>query len=221
MQNFSNQQGVTIFIALLILSSIVILAIAVSDIVVRASRSSTSIALSEIAYYAGEAGTEKALYQIEKTNSVTGINDSYGSLAEIDGANWECDLDSITVENPFSVDLESKESFQLELNFEDANDDLNYPSQLNFSWTGGQDVKANYLSFANGVQETTENTFNLTNLSQNLYIVRISNQSSGSRQIYVNATGGDMLSGIRITCVGTYKDEQRIVEVERTNWRVY
>ncbi|MFH1456851.1 MAG: hypothetical protein ABIF17_01910 [Patescibacteria group bacterium] len=216
-----NEYGVTIFIALLILSSIVILAIAVSDIVIRASRSSTSIVLSEVAYYSAEAGIEKALYQIEKMNSVTGINGSYGSMEEISDAVWECDLESVFSSNSFSVDLDSGESLQLELNFEDANSDLNYPSQLNFIWTGGQDVKANYLSFLNGTQETRESTFQLTNLSQNLYIVRISNNSSGSRGIHINATGGDVPIGIQVICTGRYKGEERIVEVQRNNWQVY
>ncbi len=58
----NNQAGVTIFISILVLASVVILSLVISDLVLRTSRTAKKIGLSEVTYFAAESSIEKALY---------------------------------------------------------------------------------------------------------------------------------------------------------------
>ncbi|MFH1610919.1 MAG: hypothetical protein ABIA91_03460 [Patescibacteria group bacterium] len=217
-----NQQGVTVFIALLILSSMVVLAMAISDLVLRTSQSSKKIGLSEIAYHAAETCVEEALYQIEKTFDVTGLDGSTGSLDEISDATWSLSLEPVYLDSPYEITLDVGETYQLELNFQDDDDDLNYPNSITFNWTGGP-TRAKGVTLANdGTQESHTTPFSINNLPTDLYIVRVDNIWTSA--ITINLLAGvseNTPIGITLTCTGEYKGQRRILDVQRTNWQIF
>ena len=103
-KTIKDQRGISILLAVLILSSLTIMVLAVSDVVLRVGRSSRQIGHSEIAYYTAEAGIENALYQIEKNQTVVGLDNGTGSLSDISDANWSLELEPIVAgTNPYQV----------------------------------------------------------------------------------------------------------------------
>ncbi|MDD5290337.1 MAG: hypothetical protein PHT40_04050 [Patescibacteria group bacterium] len=94
--NEKNQKGVTILVAIMILSSVVILALAVADIVGRSNRSSKDIGLSEVAYFAAERGVEETLYSIERGRTISGLDGGSGVLTDIVGASWQRTISILT-----------------------------------------------------------------------------------------------------------------------------
>ncbi|MCG2686516.1 hypothetical protein L6278_00065 [Candidatus Parcubacteria bacterium] len=214
-----NQQGIAVLLAVLILSSLTIIVLAVSDVVLRVGRSSRQIGYSEIAYYSAEAGIENALYQIEKNQTVVGLNNGAGSLSDIEGAIWSLELEPIIADtNPYQVSLADGESFQLELNFQDSDDDLNYPSNIQVSWTGSAEA---ILLKANGEQTKEIDDFILHDLKNNLYVLRVSNSSGSAVVLSLDVASGNLPIGIKLTATGVYKEEQRKIEVQRANWQIY
>ena len=217
-----NQQGVTVFIALLILSSMVVLAMAISDLVVRTSQSSKKIGLSEIAYHAAETCIEKALYQIEKNSDVSGLNGSSGELDNIDGAIWKLSLEPVYLDDPYEIELQANETYQLELNFQDDNNDLGYPNALTINWTGGPTTAKGVVLSNDGTQTSYSTPFNLNNISTNLYILRVSNIKGSAININLLAgVNGNIPVGITLTCTGEYKGQRRILDVRRNNEQIY
>ncbi len=212
-----NQQGVSILLAVLILSSLTIIVLAVSDVVLRVGRSSRQIGYSEIAYYSAEAGIENALYQIERNQTVVSLNNKTGNLSDISGADWSLELEPIVAEsNPYQVQIEDGESFQLELNFQDDNNDLNYPSNIQVSWTGSAEV----IVKTQTAQTTKTSSFVMNNLENNLYVLRVLNSSGSTVTFNLNATS-DLPIGIKLIATGNYKNEQRQIKVQRINWQIY
>lgn len=216
-----DNRGISVLLAVLILSSLTIIVLAVSDVVLRVGRSARQIGHSEIAYYAAESGIENALYQIEKNQTVIGLDNGTGSLTDISEASWSLELEPILAEtNPYSINLPANKSFQLELNFQDEDDDLIYPSTIHVNWTGS--AKAVLLK-DDGTQTTETDDFIMNDLKNNLYVLRITN-TSGSQIVLtldITATGEYLPIGIKLISTGNYKEEQRKIQVQRTNWQIY
>ena len=212
----NNQQGVTVFIAMLILSSVVVLAVGVSDLVVRTGKNTRQVGLSEIAYYAAETGIEAALYQIEHSRNVTELDGSSGNLDKISNASWSLELTESTVSSPYQITLPAGDSYQLELDF----NGLEYPTSLTVSWSGG-DVGAFSVDDANNIETLTSGSV-LSSLDTKLYSFRATNNhASESATLILTASGGNLPVGILITATGIYGEQSRVIEVERSNWQVY
>lgn len=65
----SNQAGIALILAVLILANLFIITVIVADVILRVGRSSQQIGESEIAYFAAESAIEEATYQIEKNKT--------------------------------------------------------------------------------------------------------------------------------------------------------
>jgi len=234
----NNQSGITIFISVLVLASVIILALAISDLVLRTSRSSKKIGLSEVAYYAAESSIEKALYQIEKNRTISGLSSS-GNLSEITAATWDrtvslitsyatdCDTlgsnEGICVEtagtinssNTLHAKLDAGSSFQLDLDFTG----MALPNNLQVSWSGSGKV----VAYGSGGQLTDNNSpTNLNDLDANLYVFRIDNEDTSLIDFEIApSSGADLPIGFNLTATGDYQDQQRVIETIRNNWQIY
>jgi hypothetical protein len=250
-----NQKGVTILIAVLILSSVVILALAVADVVGRSNRTSKDIGFSEVAYFAAEQGVEEALYSIERERSIENLDGGSGALDDVSGAAWSrtlsvldteeaagmtCDEladadDGICVEE-FSENKETvhvkltgtDRAFQLELDFEGLSGHISLPSNLRIDGVTGSTASTTILDLDTGEVEvlTQNNDFKTINFSNRRVILKIANKLSGGNTLLepeittVSADGRIPLSFL-ITSTGTYKEQKRVIEVQRKNWQIY
>lgn len=216
-KQFLNQAGISVLLAIIVLTSLMVMTVAVFDLVFRAGKSSQEIGQSEVAYYAAETAVEKALYEIEYNRNVSGLDNVSDSLDTVSGASWERALEPVVAANPWQVDIAPGESFQLELDFEDVSNVLNYPSSLTVNWTGNLKV---VVFDKNNNQSVETSLFTLNNLATNLYTIRVVNES-GAMATLILSSSGDLPMGIRLTGTGSYQGEERVVEVERTNWQIY
>ncbi len=243
--NKKDQNGFSVLLAILIMTSLIITTFALSDVVLRVGRSSRQIGQSEIAYYAAETAVEKALYQIEQNRTVAGLDGETGVLAET-GADWEREVKPITSltikcgegegelhsdeqgicvgvagdiddSNPLRVQLNSGSSFQLDLNFQA----MAYPDNLQVNWTDPEG-KCKLVVSGNDGHYSYSSSQKLYDLGSNLYTLRLVNDSSSMVTFeLVPATGASLPIGIKVTGIGKYKGQKRILEVERHNWQIY
>lgn len=242
---YNSRPGFSILLAILIMSSLTIMTIAMSDIVLRVGRTSKKIGQSEIAYYAAETAVEKALYYIEKSEPRTIIipGGGSGNLVNITDASWtrivsedtdltiECGegegqlhsdeegvcVDSagdITASNPLQVQLNPGSSFQLDLDFQG----LSLPNNLPISWSGTGKLIA--LGNVNG-QNIYSSSETLHNLDTERYIIRLVNEGSVLLTFQLTPAGGNLPIGILVIGTGIYQDQERVLEVERSNWQIY
>jgi hypothetical protein len=211
-----NNSGISILLTILILSSMMILTLAISEIVLRVGKSSREIGFSEIAYYAAETATEKAFYEIEKNRTIADLDSLSGNLDELSDASWSLAVSQINSTDPYQFDLGGGEFFLLEIDFEN----LIYPNTLNVSWTGSN-VKLITLT-TDGVQNVyTSSGVALSNLNTNLYKLTLINSGGGDSTITLDPNGGDLPIGIELTATGNYKNSERIINIERDNLKVY
>jgi len=241
--NKKDQNGFSVLLAILIMTSLIITTFALSDVVLRVGRSSRQIGQSEIAYYAAETAVEKALYQIEQNKTVAGLDGETGVLTET-GAEWEREvkpITSLTVKcgegglhsdeqgicvgtvgnidngNSLRVQLNSGSSFQLDLNFQA----MAYPDNLQVNWTDPEG-KCKLVVLGNDGHYSHFSSQMLYDLGSNLYTLRLVNDSSSMVTFeLVPATGASLPIGIKVTGIGKYKGQKRILEVERHNWQIY
>ena len=83
-KNIIQQQGaISIFLAVLLLSELLVIGLGVSFLTVQQMEMSRQVGQSVIAYYAAEAGAEECLYEVRKG---TGSCPAAGSLDN--GANY-------------------------------------------------------------------------------------------------------------------------------------
>jgi hypothetical protein len=248
-QKKRDQKGVTILISVLILSSVIILALAVSDIVGRANRNSRDIGLSEVAYFAAEKGVEQALYSIEKERTISGLDGIQGNLTDITEANWsreievlsdseatdmDCDtLALVSVENGVCVDetnpnqpkvkikLRPNDSFQLDLDFGGMSGYL--PNGIKIDGISSSNASTTVLNISAGESETPENLNNIS-VSGRQIILKITNKSDVTENIEISSSGGannPVPLSFLIISTGSYKEQKRVIQVERRNWQIY
>jgi len=80
---FKNQKGTAIFLTLIILSSVLIASLGAADLIVSGIKQTRTQSYSTKAYFAAEAGAERALWEIRKNsfpflrsdNSICQVND--------------------------------------------------------------------------------------------------------------------------------------------------
>ena len=165
-----NNSGITLLMSVLILSTLMVVVVAVSEITMTVGKSSREIGQSEIAYFAAESAVERALYPVEKLLTVDGLNGS-GTLSSSQGS-WtrtvtqntqaphQCqgttynvcvdgsDL-NISASNPLKVILADNQSFELDFNVTGCpavGSCFLYPDVVNFVWSGvGGRIVARYI----------------------------------------------------------------------------
>ncbi len=206
-----NQSGIALLLVILILSSLLVTMITISSIALRVGRGANQIKNSEIAYFTAESFVEKTLYEIERNRSIdiTGLDDGL----DIEGTQGEVTISENTQVTQIT-NLAASESYQLELDFTG----LDLPNKLNVSCS--QNAKMVYLK-SSGTQDEYENCQDINSLEAG--ILRVINESGGSNTVTIEAQNGNdvFTTGITITAIGKYRQQERRLEVERTNWRVY
>jgi hypothetical protein len=247
--NIKNQRGVTILISILILSSVVILALAVADIVGRSNRISKDIGLSEVAYFAAERGVEEALYQVERDRTIEGLEiSSEQSLVDIPDAKWtrsyrllndeeaggvlscgdpawnNSDEGACVNNNPkkMSVNLAAGHTFQLEMDFMG----FDLPDAFMIKGVDKSNSSTTLLRINGEEVMQTEEEYKTININPDeLVVFNIVNKSATLKNVEIKAKKGgadiNFPLSILITSTGTYKEQKRVIEVERRSWQIY
>lgn len=205
--------GISILLVIVILTSMMILILAISDIVLRVGKSSREIGFSEVAYYAAETGIEKAFYEIEKNRTVVNLDGLAGSLDNLSDADWNLVVAQTNGSDPYEFNLDAGETFLLEMDFTG----LTYPNTLNITWTGS--AKLITLTTDGDQDVYTSSGVALNNLDTNLY--KITLVSSGGSAVTLDPNGGDLPIGIDLTATGEYKNSRRVINIDRENWQIY
>jgi len=230
-----NQQGISVLLAIMILSSLMILTIAISDIVLRVGRSTEQIGQSEKAYFAAETAVEKALYEIEKNNTISNLDVAMPQTLAQSKASWTrvvaqnntlsilcssivgepgiCVNSSgaITNSNPLHAHLLAGKSFQIDLNFSG----MSLPSTLSIAWSGSGKVIA---SSATGQSVYTSSPVSLSNLNSYLRVVNTDNHLI---DFELKPSTGSFAASIMVTGTGMLSSEKRILQVEKKIWQIY
>ncbi len=72
MKKFISQEGaVSIFLAVLLLSVLLVIGLGISVLMIRQIKMSGQAGRSVVAYYAAEAGAERCLYEVRKNGAVS------------------------------------------------------------------------------------------------------------------------------------------------------
>lgn len=237
----TNQQGFSVLLAIMIMSSLTIMTIAAADVVLRVSKSSRNIGQSEVAHFAAESAVEKALYYIEKADPRTLIIPDGGSgvLEEVSGVTWSrqitennsvspqcisfsgfqlgCITSSgeITSSSPLILTLENGSSFQLEFNFTG----LTLSTSINITCSKSATVILQNLD--GQTSQSCPDPVNDLDIADG--IIKIRNEFTGPspNTITLTPNDGNLPVGIIVIGTGVYQDQVRILEIERTNWQIY
>jgi len=238
----NNQQGFSVLLAVLIMSSLTVVTFAASDVILRTGKTTREIGESEIAYYAAETAVEAALYEIEQNKTIVGLDGTTGNLTDINSATWSVQVNEIisysidcatlganqgicvdtvgdiTMSNPLKVLLNPNSSFQLDLSFEG----FAFSNILQIRWTGGSDGKVIYTGVS-GQFVDLNSPVNLNLLSTDKYRIRIINEDSSlmTFSLLPNPNGTNLPIGIRTIGTGIYQGQERNIEVTRTNYQIY
>ncbi len=140
----NDNQGISLILTLLIISTVLTSTLIVSEITFRQGQIVYGAEVSEKGYFAAKTALEKAAYQLTKNYADIG-DDLSGSLSN--GAEYtatitsdtacpnpgtECTDNPISNTNPWTIELEAGEAFELALNINGAN----YPSSIEITQTG-------------------------------------------------------------------------------------
>lgn len=239
----SSQKGISLILSLFILTAILFIGLVIIDLVLRQGKISSEVGYSEIAFYAAEAGMEKALYEINK-NKETIINvEAMKETLSVSRGEWEVEDPikeilkapdyepklytstggDISNTNPLQVDLNDQESFQLGL---DLNLDT-YPTELDIAWSANSSLIVFEWKRGEPMETGIQTIYSslsspITIESYKYYIFRIINLS-GSNHTYTFTPGfGTTLPlGVFITTLGRYKGLSRKIETNNSRWQIY
>jgi len=230
-----DKQGVSVLLAIMILSSLMILTIAMSDIVLRVGRSTNQIGQSEKAYFAAETAVEKAIYEIEKNNTIANLDVSTPQTLTTSKASWTrtvsqnntliilcsqiinqqgvCVNNSggITTTNPLHAHLSEDKSLQIDFNFSG----LSLPNNITITWSGNGEVIA-----SNTTGQTSYNTSPVVLSNLNSY-ARIINKDNHLIDFELKPGNSNFPISILITGTGILGTEKRILQVEKKLWQIY
>lgn len=232
----NNNSGLSLLLTIFILSGLLIVGLAASDLVLRASRTSRQIGTSEVAYYAAESAAEIVLYRLEKENTdITTLNDS-GALVEVD-AEWTRGVTADTEgpqtsnvyaespgvidnSNPLKVKLDNGQSFELRLDI----NGVDYPNNLQIRWSGANGSKVIVYNKTDEEQDVGEHSPVNINVEQSKsYVLRIVNASGNNDVVYSIEPGGDdpLPVGLIISTIGKYLEQERRLELDNRKWQIY
>jgi len=211
-RNLKNQEGISVLLSVLLVASLTVMTLAMSDIVMRVARGSRQTGESEVAYYAAESAAERGIYSVESTRSLTMSPDN-GELEEIDGVTWAAGFNTVASSSPIFVSLLDDESFQLEFNFSGLN-----PAAPTV------DIACSGAATVITLSGTTQTSYScpVSDVDLTDSVLRVTNDEAGINVVTITSEGGgDIPVGILITGTGNYKNEQRVIESERKNWQIY
>ncbi|HPI66964.1 MAG TPA: hypothetical protein PKZ16_00195 [bacterium] len=236
-----NQQGISILLVILILSSLMVLTVALSAIVLRVGRSTRQIGQSEVAFYAAETAIEKGLYEIEKNHSVENLDVATPQTMTTSDGQWtrsysvnrlldvDCDqlsgegicvdvVGEITASNPLVVKLSPGNSFQIDMNFVG----MNLPNNVQIQEVEKDGIGKVIALSSDGIQtSSSDSPVNLHDLEDKLYLLRLVNEDTQMITFRVKPAQGNLPLGIILTGTGIYQQETRIIEIERKTWQIY
>jgi hypothetical protein len=92
LSNLKNESGIALVLSVLILANLIMIALVVSDVILRIGKTGHEISESEIAYFAAEGAMEKAIYEIEQNQDASDLgilaSPDTGTLSSSSGT-WE------------------------------------------------------------------------------------------------------------------------------------
>ncbi|HPA25163.1 MAG TPA: hypothetical protein PLK76_00085 [bacterium] len=234
----NNQQGFSLLLTVLILASLMILTLTISDVVLRVGKSAESIGNSEVAYFAAETAVERALFQIEKNYSMADLTVSTPQNMSTTNATWTrtvvqnnafdvscADLGNneglcinnpgiISASNPLIVKLNSGSSFQIDLRYSA----METPNNLKIEWSGGT---AKVIGVNNDGVQTVSTTPGMDHEVEKNYRIVNTTAGSGLMVFELKPSATNLATSITVTGIGNYKNSQRVLEVEKKVWQIY
>lgn len=140
-KQLNNQSGIALVLSVLILANLLMITLVVTDVIFRIGKSSREISESEVAYFAAETATERAVYEIENNQNASSLgtvdSPSQGSLDYTSG-NWQRYIEPV---------------YQILVTCIDNNQQLSHPADPNTetdkSCLYAKDLSQNNLTKAN------------------------------------------------------------------------
>lgn len=248
----SDKRAMSLILTLLIISSIITATVLVGEIIIRHSQVVRGAEISEKAFFAAEAAMEKTCYQVFKNYddvssfSLSGVmsdgESGYSATVGVDVncpdvSETECDYYCgtpsarcpVSPTNPWTITLSQGESFQLDIDLNQAA----YPAEIQISRAGSSETDISVYECETGgtprvcSSETSQSfsitfpyTFNISDYANNYYKLRIYNAGDASESYTLTPTGNLPL-GIEISANGAYSGYKRNVKTNVPKWQKY
>jgi len=242
----SKPEGISLFLTVTITGLMLIVALTLSEIVLRQSRISRGYILSEISYYGAESALEKVAFDLLQNHlSLTSYPYPEGNLDN--GANYRVenieienrdpgDGKEITNLNPWEVTLSPGQSFFLSL---DINVSATYPEELEISSVGSEPAELIIYECETALEDSRRNcgtspqqefyyvfpadpyTLPL-DIPTKYYKIILKNSGQNSETFILRPTGLLPLPiGLRVTSNGEYYGYRRKTEGYFPKWQIY
>jgi len=241
---YSNQ-GVSLVLTLLIISSILTGTLLVAETTIRHSQVVKGAEVSEKAYFGAKSALEKGAYEILKNyDAITSldIDESfsddtfYTATASVDtecpNPGTECSAGAINASNEWVITLSAGESFDLDLDI----NGVTYPNSIEIDYevplSGTPTDLILYQCQTEGTPRVCSSglsqtlyvslpqTITTSGYANNFYYLRINNKGASSEDYTLTPTG-DLPIGIKIDATGTYSDYKRILQQRFPKWQKY
>ncbi len=239
----SKNQGISLVLTLLIISSILTGTLLVAETTIRHSRVVKGIEVSEKAYFATKTAVEKVSYQVNQNyadiSSYT-LSGSFDDGSEYEGTvsadtdcpnpPTECASGAISPTNAWIISLEPGESLELDLNINGAT----YPTSLQISQTSSEptdliiyqcDTGGSPRVCVSSIVQTLISSFpyslNTSGYAGKYYQIRIINNGVASETYTLTPTGANLPIGIKIQGTGSYVEYERQLESNIPKWQKF
>lgn len=245
-----NQKGISLVLAVLVLSSVLGSSLVISTLVMRQGKVSRNVGISQQAYYAAEAGAEEIVYRMNQKDSLLLLRGSTGSIG--DNGYWYvlevsensiapelcaqdksttpvCAIDinnNISSSNPLFVTLNTDESFSLDMNV----NGFDYQNIVRFhnNSPGNSSqliiLEENTDTAAVSQEEAISLTgnHNLMSSSSEYRKIKIKNNSGATTTYRVHPSGNNLPIGATIKVRGRFGSRvYRDVVVDYGKWQIY
>jgi len=244
-----QNQGISLILTLLIISSVLTGTILVADITIRHAQIIHGAEVSEKAYFAAETGIQKAAYQAMKNYtdiSAYSLDDSFSDgstyTATISADTYcpeasECDYYCpspdrcpISDANDWTISLSAGESFQLNIDI----NGVTYPDEIEITRSGSTDTDIIIYECTTTIEDPRicsstmsqefsiifPYTFDITDYEIKYYRLRINNVGSGSEDYVLTPTGA-LPIGIEISSIGGFTGYERRLKTNLPKWQKF
>jgi len=249
LKRLKDNQGISLILTLLIISSVLTGTILVADITIRHAQIIHGAEISEKAYFAAETGIQKVAYQAMKNYtdisaySLNGtLDDGESTYTATISADTYCpdasectyycpspDRCPISNTNAWTISLLPGESFQLNIDINGAI----YPDEVEITRSGLTDTdiivyectttgtpRVCSTTMSQEFSITFPYTFNITDYTTKYYKLRINNVGSGSENYILDPTGV-LPIGIEISSIGVYTGYERRLKTNLPKWQIF